>query len=514
MPRSRLLRGLRVVVLMTGAGVLTLAVLYQFFGLRFRPDGSGLPRLRFVTTLDEQAERVAQHRASQRSSADAPVVTPSAEAPSDLGNIAPADPGPAGADAEGSAAPVEGAESGSSAGASTEITAPAPPGPPGWTDFRGPQRDGVYRGSALAASWPATGLEPLWKQPIGAGYAAFVTAKGRAFTIEQRGPEEVVAAYDIASGRELWTHAWPELFRESMGGDGPRATPTWADGLVYALGAAGELRCLEEVGGRLIWRTNILDDSGAGNLDWGMAASPLVIGDTLIVLPGGPNGQSVVAYDRRTGARLWSAQDDRAGYAAPMLARLAGRDHLVVFSAERLMGLSLDRGELLWSYPWVTNAGINVSQPLVVAENRLFVSSGYGVGAAVIELTPAGAGFTVREVWRNTRMKNKFTSSVVHDGFVYGLDEAILACIDAATGALQWKGGRYGYGQLLLADDRLIVLTEDGELVLVAATPDRHIELASFPAISGKTWNHLAIDAGRLLVRNLNEMAAFDLRRR
>jgi outer membrane protein assembly factor BamB len=243
-----------------------------------------------------------------------------------------------------------------------------------------------------------------------------------------------------------------------------------------------------------------------------MAASPLVVGDTVIVLPGGPRGRSVVAYDRRTGARVWSALDDRQAYASPMLARLAGREQLLVLSSERLMGLAPDDGQLLWSYPWRTQADINVSQPLVVADNRVFVSSAYGVGAAVVEITSDGTGFSVREVWRNTRMKNKFTSSVLHEGFIYGLDEAILACVDAATGALRWKGGRYGYGQILLAADRLIVLTEDGDLVLVAATPVRHQELASSPALQGKTWNHLALDGGRLLVRNLAEMAAFDLR--
>jgi outer membrane protein assembly factor BamB len=360
-------------------------------------------------------------------------------------------------------------------------------------------------------TWPAGGLTPLWKQPVGGGYAAFVTANGRAFTIEQRGREEVVAAYDVATGRELWTQGWPGIFQESMGGDGPRATPTWSAGLVYALGASGELRCLDETTGRVVWRTNILEDSGAANLDWGMAASPLVVNNAVVVLPGGPDGHSIAAYDRRTGARLWSTQDDRAAYASPMRATIADRDQLLILSAERLMGLTTDGREVLWSYPWVTNAGINVSQPLVIGDNRVFISSGYGVGAAVIEVAAEAAGMRVREVWRNARMKNKFTSSVLHDGFIYGLDEAILACVDAATGELRWKGGRYGYGQIVLAGDRIIVLTEDGDLVLVAATPARHQELASFPALAGKTWNHLAIDDGRLLVRNLSEMAAFDL---
>jgi outer membrane protein assembly factor BamB len=197
-----------------------------------------------------------------------------------------------------------------------------------------------------------------------------------------------------------------------------------------------------------------------------------------------------------------------------MLATLAGVQQILVFSASRLMGLTTDGTKVLWEYPWKTQFDINAAQPLLVADNRLFLSSGYGTGAAVVEIDNRGEAMSVREVWRSNRMKNQFTSSVLHDGYVYGLDENILACIDAGTGDLKWKGGRYGYGQVLLASGHLIVLTEDGNLALVRATPERHDERVRFPAIEGKTWNHPAISDGVLLVRNLAEMAAFDLRPR
>jgi outer membrane protein assembly factor BamB len=306
--------------------------------------------------------------------------------------------------------------------------------------------------------------------------------------------------------------AWAAAFRESMGGDGPRATPTWADGLVYALGAEGELRALEDGTGRVVWRTNILADSDAVNLPWGMSGAPLVVDDTVIVLPGGPNGQSVAGYDRRSGKRRWSALGDQQAYVSPMLVTLAGVRQIISFSATRLAGLAVDGGALLWEYPWVAYNGINAAQPIVIGERRLFLSSGYGLGAAVIELTASGGGLSVREVWRNTRMKNRFASSVLHQGVIYGLDEAILAAIDAETGELKWKGGRYGYGQLLLVDGHLIVLSEDGDLALVRATPVRHEEIARFHVLDGKTWNVPALADGYLLVRNLAEMAAFDLR--
>jgi outer membrane protein assembly factor BamB len=184
---------------------------------------------------------------------------------------------------------------------------------------------------------------------------------------------------------------------------------------------------------------------------------------------------------------------------------------ILVVTASRAVGLTVDDGRVLWEYPWSTSMGINVAQPVLLDNDRIFLSAGYDHGAAVIELTRDGDRITPRLVWETRRMKNKFTTSVLHRGYLYGLDESILACIDAATGDLKWKGGRYGYGQVMLAGDHLIVLTEDGDVVLVRATPDRHEELARFAAIEGKTWNHPVIANGVLLVRNLREMAAFDI---
>jgi outer membrane protein assembly factor BamB len=379
-----------------------------------------------------------------------------------------------------------------------------------WPGYRGQERDGVYRGS-IRVSWE--GLAPIWKKPIGGGRASFAVADGRAFTIEQRRQQEVVAAYDVTTGRELWTNAWPTRFTQWMGGgEGPRATPAWADGHVFALGARGELRCLDAATGRLVWRTNILQDAGAKNLRWGMAASPLIAGDSVIVLPGGSAGRSVAAYDRRTGKRLWTALDDKQAYASPMQVTLLGVPQLLVVSAKRLVGLSLDRHEVLWEFPWSTGHDASAAQPIVIGDQRVFYSSGYGGGAAVVELSKAGERFAVREVWRTNRMKNRQSSSVLHGGFIYGLDEGILACLDAATGELKWKGGRYGHGQVLLAGQHLVITTEDGSLVLVAATPERLQELARVPAIEGQTWNVPAFADGVLLVRNTEEMAAFDLR--
>ena len=382
------------------------------------------------------------------------------------------------------------------------------------TDFRGPKRDGKYDEMKILTKWPEAGLPLMWRQPIGKGYASFVIANGSAFTIEQRRDQEVVTAYELKTGRELWSHGWKAEFRESMGGNGPRATPTWNKGRVYALGALGDLVCLEATNGKLVWALNILDENGAFNLQWGMSASPLIIGETIIVLPGGLSGTSVVAYNKSTGKPIWKSLNDQQSYTSPMLVSLHGRDQLLVVSSERVMGLSPKDGSLLWHHKWVTGTrhyGVNSAQPIILGDSQFFISAGYGHGASVVEVIQDNNKFETRTVWKSLNMKNKFTSSVLYEGYIYGLDEGILACVDAENGNRTWKGGRYGHGQTILADGHLIVLTEKGDLVLLEATPKKHSELARFSAIRGKTWNHPAIGEGYLLVRNTTQMACFDL---
>lgn len=379
-----------------------------------------------------------------------------------------------------------------------------------WTNFRGPNRDGRYDEMQILTTWPAQGLQQVWKEPVGLGYASFTIADGRAYTIEQRRRQEVVAAYDVNNGRQLWIQGWNAEYADSTG-DGPRTTPTWDDGRIYALGATGELRCLDAKTGAVSWGKNILSDNGAPNLSWAMAASPLVVDDKVIVIPGGSGGKSVVAYNKLTGAPVWRSQNDGAAYVSPMLVTLAGRRQVLVVSASRVFGLNPADGALLWSQEWDTDMGINVSQPIVVDKNRLFISSGYGKGAALVEVTAAGNSLTARAVWENVNMKNKFNSSVLHEGFVYGLDEGILTCLDVNTGARKWKGGRYGYGQVLLASGHLIVMSDKGELALVKATPAEYTEVARFAALEGPTWNYPAIAGGRLFVRNATQMAAYNI---
>ncbi len=381
-----------------------------------------------------------------------------------------------------------------------------------WTEYRGPGRAGIYAETPIRTDWPAEGPPELWRQQIGGGYASMVVADSLVFTIEQRRGREVVAAYRTGDGSQAWEHSWRARFSESMGGDGPRATPTWSDGRLYALGASGHLTCLQASDGRVLWERNILADSRADNLTWGMAGAPLVVDDIVVTLPGGRPGRSIIAYDKLSGDVRWSSLNDKAGYVSPQVAELAGRRQLLVVSGTRVLGASLDDGSLLWSHPWKTSYDANCAQPLVVDGEHVFVSSGYGHGAALLKITADGGSFSVEEVWFNRNMKNKFNPSVLASGVVYGLDEGILVALDVRTGERHWKQGRYRYGQLLHAGGHLIVVSEQGDLALVEATPEEYRELARFEAIPGKTWNVPAMADGILYVRNQTEMAAYDLR--
>jgi outer membrane protein assembly factor BamB len=448
-----LVRGLWVVV-----ALLVVTVALFLLGVSIELAGSGMPRLRFAREA-VHFDRLEQHRAEQAGTT---------------------------ADAAGLVGEGE------------------------WPSYRGTDGTGNYRG-AIHTDWSTRQPPVLYRQPIGGGYASFVAGEGLVFTIEQRRDEEAVVAYEPASGIERWAVAWSERFSEAMGGDGPRATPAYADGRLFALGAAGELRALEAASGRTLWHSDTLQDTGATNLQWGIAGSPLVVEGLVVVQPGGANG-SVVAYDALQGGIVWRALSDQTSYASPMVATIAGQRQLLVLTASRLVGLGLDGSGPLWEYPWRTFNDVNAAQPIVIGDNRVFVSSGYGLGAAVVEVTANADGFAVREVWRNEAMKNRFASSVLVDGHIYGLDEGIMACVDAATGEREWKGGRYGHGQMLFAGGKILVLTERGDLALVQPTPEGHQELAQMSVLEGKTWNNPAIVGGLLLVRNAAQMAAIDLR--
>lgn len=378
-----------------------------------------------------------------------------------------------------------------------------------YPQFLGPRRDGSVTEVRLSRDWPEN-LTPLWRQPVGAAWSGFAVAGEYAVTQEQRGTEEAVTCYDLESGALRWVHSDKVRWNDPLGGPGPRATPTLVDGRVYSLGGTGLLNVLDLRSGELLWSINVVEQSGAEPPTYGVSASPLIVGDAVVVAAGGPGGRSLVAYQRETGERLWAGGNDGAAYSSPVLARLADREMILLLGAKSVVGHDAEDGAVLWSYPWPPTE--MVSQVLVLPGERLFVSSGYGVGAKLLSLRDRGpAGFEVEPIWESLAMKAKFTNVVHKDGFLYGLDDGILACVDLSNGERQWKGGRYGHGQLILVHDLLLVIAEDGRMVLVHAVPDGHRELGVFDALAGKTWNHPALAGSKLVVRNDREAACYEL---
>jgi len=379
-------------------------------------------------------------------------------------------------------------------------------------EYRGQRRDGVVTGPPLARDWTARPPEVIWREPVGGGYAALSVAGNVAVTIEQRGENEAVVCYDPASGRERWIYDYPAKFSEPLGGVGPRATTTIAGGKVYALGGTGVLTCLDVANGAHVWTRNVLTLSGAKNLQWGMAGSPLVFDGKVIVSPGGQGaatGRAVLALDAGTGELIWSIGDAQGAYASPMLARLDNVQQLIIFDAEGVAGFDLDgRGEL-WRYPWKTPFDNSAAQPVVLPGDRVLITSDNG--CALLKINRQDDTWSVEPLWTNKLLKGAYANPIARDGFVYGLDKGILVCLDLKTGRRRWKQGRHGHGQMLLADDLLVILSEKGHLVLVEATPDAYRELGKIPAIEGRTWNNPTMVEGRIFVRNHLEMACYDL---
>lgn len=384
-----------------------------------------------------------------------------------------------------------------------------------WPGYRGPDRSGVYTATSIRTNWDEHPPELLWKQPIGGGYAQFALAGNRAITIEQDGPNEAVICYDARTGAQLWSLGYETRFSETMGGDGPRATPTIDGDSVYALGANGRLTCININNGEVKWFKEILRDASKENLSWGMSGSPLVPGDVVIVNPGGPlsaTGDALVAYDKSTGDVVWGIGDKPAGYASPVAHTIEGVEQILILDGAGAAGYASDGSAELWRYPWETASGINCSQPIMVSPNRVLITAGYTMGSALLELTQDEQGkWNVEPVWVETSLRGKFATPIAYKGHIYGLDEGVMVCIDAETGKRTWKKGRYGHGQLLLVDDVFFIQAEDGDIALVAADPEAYRELGRVPALEGRTWNTPALAAGRAYIRNHREMACFDL---
>ncbi|MEE8525587.1 MAG: PQQ-binding-like beta-propeller repeat protein [Thermoanaerobaculia bacterium] len=382
--------------------------------------------------------------------------------------------------------------------------------PEDFPQFLGLERNGKVRGVRLARDWENQPPRLMWRREVGPAWSGFAVAGGVAVTQEQQDGEEVVAAYELRSGEPLWSTGAAGRFETTIGGTGPRATPTIDDGRVFTMGALGLLSCLDLATGEALWSRNVVEENRSGMPQWGKSGSPLVF-DGLVVVTAGGDGQALIAYDRETGEERWRGGDDRSSYSSPFVTELAGAPQIVIFNAASVAGHDPGDGSVLWQHPWPSEAQPCVAQPLPLGDDRLLVSSGYGVGAKLFQIRDGGSGLEAEMVWESRRLKAKFSQMVEHGGAVYGLDDGIMVCLDPATGERCWKRGRYGHGQILLIEDLLLVQSERGDIVLVEPAPDELRELGSFAALDGKAWNTMALSGPYLLVRTAEEAACYQL---
>lgn len=378
-----------------------------------------------------------------------------------------------------------------------------------WPGFRGPHRDGHVAGVQIQTDWAQSPPVELWRRPVGPGWSSFAVRGDLLYTQEQRGDNEVVACYQATNGEPVWMHEDEARFWESIGGAGPRGTPTLSGDRVYTLGATGILNVLNASDGSAVWSRNVVADTGVEVPGWGFAGSPLVVDDLVIVAAAG----KLVAYDLATGEPRWQGPTRGMSYSSPDLVTLGGVSQVLLLTASGMTSVAPADGATLWEHSWPGDS--RCVQPALTSDGDVLLGSSFdtGVGMRRIAVEHGSDGWTTQERWTSTGLKPFFNDFVVHKGYAYGFDGRILACVDVANGERKWKGGRYGAGQLLLLPDQdlLLVISEQGDMGLVQATPEGFTELARLPAIKGKTWNHPVLAGDLLLVRNAEEMAAFRL---
>jgi outer membrane protein assembly factor BamB len=381
-----------------------------------------------------------------------------------------------------------------------------------WPQWRGARRDGLSMEAGLLSEWPAAGPPAVWRASgAGGGYSGMAITGGRLFTMGARGGTEYVMAFDAATGKKLWETAIGREYRNNRG-DGPRGTPTVDGERLYALGGSGDLACLEAATGRKVWSFHVLERFGASNINWGLSESPLVVGEKLLVNAGG-RGASIVALNKRDGSVIWKSESDEAGYSSAVPLDVGGLSHAVFFTGERALGVAIDDGRLLWEYSRVSNRTANVATP-IVRGNRVFLSSAYGTGCALLELRREGPGIVSNEVYFSQEMRNHHSSSVLVGDHLYGFSDAVLTALRFHDGQVAWKDRSVGKGSLVYADGHLYCFSETGVVGLVEASPTQYREKGRFTIAKGSlpSWTHPVVDGGRLYLRDQDTIYSFDLR--
>lgn len=362
-----------------------------------------------------------------------------------------------------------------------------------WPWWRGPEHNGISRETGWSVQWPAGGPKVLWRASVGTGFSSMSVAAGRVYTMGNTADQDTVFCFDAATGRELWKHTYPEPLEAKYYEGGPSSTPTVDGDRVYTVSKSGQVFCLDAAKGTVLWSKKLAEEVGAKKPTWGFATSVLVEGDLLLL----NLGSAGTALHKADGRVVWKSGADEAGYSTPVPFAMGGPRALALFTKEHVVAVTLAEGRELWRYPWKTSYFVNAADP-IVSGNEVFISSGYNRGATLLRITNAQPV----KVWESRVMRNHFNSCVLWQDHLYGVDEKELRCIVWATGELKWGDPQFGKGSLMLADGKLIALSENGELMVAEATPREFKPLSRAKVLDGRCWTTPVLANGRIYCRN------------
>ena len=379
----------------------------------------------------------------------------------------------------------------------------------GWPQWLGPDRNGISTEAGLFGD--ELSFQEPWRVQAGKGFSGLSIVGQRVYTLYIHSGEEYAVCLDAGNGQVLWRTLTDELLAERQGGDGPRATPTVDGETVYVFSAYGKLYALDRETGAARWSRDLVREFGSKKPRWGFCPSPLVVGDLVLIQAGGKRGHSLIAFDKTNGELAWATGSDTLGYSSPIAVTIDSTRQVVFFTGYGLVAVEPQRGQVLWKHPWTTSHDVNAATPVFISPNRFFISSGYGTGGSVVEVTSTDGGYQVAEVWRNKEMENHFATSIYYQGHLYGFDNSILKCLDAETGAEQWKTRGYGKGTLIVADGHLVILGERGNLGIAAATPEGFAEKAQTWVFNSKCWTVPSLADGRLYLRDESEIVCLEV---
>jgi outer membrane protein assembly factor BamB len=379
-----------------------------------------------------------------------------------------------------------------------------------WPMFRGPERDGISPETGWMAA-PATAPRAIWRAAVGEGFSSITVRSGRVYTMGNADDQDTVWCLDSATGKEIWKHTYPAPRMGQVKPDhpGPRATPTVDGEVVYTISRDGQAFCFDAASGKIRWSASLVKDHGIGLPSWGFASSPLVLGQMLIFNANAGG----VALDKDSGRLIWKSDEGEGSYDTPAVFEQDGRRRLAMFNAAEVVCTDSATGQILWRFPWKSPWKTHAADK-IIADGRMFVSSAYNYGCALLDVT----AIPPKEIWRNKEMRNHFTTSILWKGDLYGFDGnaergAGLKCINFASGEQRWQAEDFGFGSLMLAEGKLIILSADGQLVIAEASPQSYRELLRAQVLGGRCWTSPVLANGRIYCRNeAGDMVCVELR--